>query len=168
MEMQFFVKPGDDDRWFDEWRETRMQWHKDLGLTPTKLRFHQHAGDELAHYAKDAYDVEYEFPFGWHEFEGIHNRTDFDLTRHQEASNKKLVYVDNVNNERYIPYIVETSLGADRLALAVMVDAYTEEEVSGDKRVVMAFQSSSCSDQGGRIPLGKEGRYAGIRAEALR
>ena len=156
MEMQFFVKPGEDDRWFDEWRELRMQWHIDLGLTRTKLRFHQHAGDELAHYAKDAYDVEYEFPFGWQEFEGIHNRTDFDLTRHQEWSNKKLVYVDNVNNERFIPYIVETSLGADRLALAVMVDAYTEEEVSGDKRVVMAFNPLVAPIKVGVFPLVKK------------
>jgi glycyl-tRNA synthetase len=139
MEMQFFVKPGDDDHWFEEWRAMRMQWHKDLGISPAKLRFHQHADDELAHYAKVAYDIEYEFPFGWQEFEGIHNRTDFDLARHQEFSNKKLVYVDTVNNERFIPYIVETSLGADRLALAVMVDAYREEEVAGEKRVVLSF-----------------------------
>ena len=156
MEMQFFVKPGDDDRWFEEWREIRMNWHKDLGITPDKLRFHQHADDELAHYAKVAYDIEYEFPFGWQEFEGIHNRTDFDLSRHQECSNKKLVYVDTVNNERFIPYIVETSLGADRLALAVMVDAYREEEVAGDKRVVMAFNPVVAPIKVGVFPLVKK------------
>jgi len=86
MEMQFFVKPGEDERWFEEWRAARMQWHVDVGITPSKLRFHPHAPDELAHYAKAAFDIEYEFPFGWHEFEGIHNRTDFDLGRHQVAA----------------------------------------------------------------------------------
>ncbi len=156
MEMQFFVKPGDDDRWFEEWRELRMNWHKNLGISADKLRFHEHAADELAHYAKVAYDIEYEFPFGWQEFEGIHNRTDFDLTRHQECSNKKLVYVDTVNNERFIPYIVETSLGADRLALAVMVDAYREEEVAGDKRVVMAFNPVVAPIKIGVFPLVKK------------
>jgi glycyl-tRNA synthetase len=154
--MQFFVKPGEDDRWFEEWRELRMNWHKELGISADKLRFHQHAGDELAHYAKVAYDIEYEFPFGWQEFEGIHNRTDFDLSRHQECSNKKLVYVDTVNNERFIPYIVETSLGADRLALAVMVDAYKEEEISGDKRVVMAFNPIVAPIKIGVFPLVKK------------
>jgi glycyl-tRNA synthetase len=156
MEMQFFVKPGDDDRWFEEWCELRMDWHNGLGISPGKLRFHQHADDELAHYAKVGYDIEYEFPFGWQEFEGIHNRTDYDLTRHQEYSNKKLVYVDSVNNERFIPYIVETSLGADRLALAVMVDAYREEEVAGDKRVVMAFNAELAPIKIGVFPLVKK------------
>jgi len=156
MEMQFFVKPGDDDRWFDEWRELRMQWHKDLGITPEKLRFHQHAADELAHYAKDGFDIEYQFPFGWQEFEGIHNRTDYDLSRHQECSGKKLGYVDTVNNERYVPYIVETSLGADRLALVAMVDAYREEEISGDKRVVMAFSPQIAPIKVGVFPLVKK------------
>jgi glycyl-tRNA synthetase len=156
MEMQYFVKPGDDDRWFEEWRELRMQWHKDLGLSAEKLRFHRHTNEELAHYAKEGCDIEYEFPFGWQEFEGIHNRTDFDLTRHQEYSNKKLAYVDTVNNERYIPYIVETSLGADRLTLAVMVDAYREEEVAGEKRVVMAFNPVLSPTKVGVFPLVKK------------
>jgi glycyl-tRNA synthetase len=86
MEMQFFVRPGTDEEWFEFWRAERMQWHVGLGLTPARLRFHKHEQHELAHYAKLAYDIEYEFPFGWHEFEGIHDRTDFDLTRHQQAS----------------------------------------------------------------------------------
>src|SRR5213594_4456451 len=89
MEMQFFVKPGTDQEWFEFWRHERMKWLVELGIRPEKLRFHQHTKEELAHYAKDAYDIQYEFPFGWQEFEGIHNRTDFDLSRHQEYSGKK-------------------------------------------------------------------------------
>src|SRR3972149_4698252 len=101
MEMQFFVKPGEDERWFEEWKAARMQWHVDLGITASKLPFPQHTKDELAHYAKAAFDVEYEFPFGWQEFEGIHNRTDFDLGRHQQFSGKKLEYFDEETKERY-------------------------------------------------------------------
>src|SRR6184192_186654 len=123
--------------WFEFWRGERMKWLVGLGVRAEKLRFHQHTKDELAHYAKDAYDVQYEFPFGWQEFEGIHNRTNFDLSRHQEFSGKKLEYLDVATNERFIPYVVETSAGADRTTLVVMVDAYHEDEVEGEKRVVL-------------------------------
>jgi glycyl-tRNA synthetase len=153
LEMQFFVKPGDDERWFEEWRERRMRWHRDLGITPDKLRFHQHGRDELAHYAKAAFDIEYEFPFGWQEFEGIHNRTDFDLSRHQEYSGKKLDYLDPVTKERFVPYIIETSLGADRLALVVLVDAYREEPVDGETRVVLRFHPAIAPIKAGIFPL---------------
>jgi glycyl-tRNA synthetase len=156
MEMQFFVKPGEDDRWFDDWRQTRMEWHKSLGIAPDKLRFSEHGDDELAHYAKRAFDIEYEFPFGWQEFEGIHNRTDYDLSAHQEHSSKKLEYVDTVSKERFIPYIIETSLGADRLALVVLLDAYREEEVKGEKRVVLAFHPSLAPIKLGVFPLVKK------------
>jgi glycyl-tRNA synthetase len=156
MEMQFFVKPGEDERWFEEWRERRMQWHRALGIRPEKLRFHQHGPDELAHYAKDAYDIEYEFPFGWKEFEGIHNRTDFDLSRHQGHSGKKLEYLDPATNERFIPYVVETSLGADRLALVVLADAYREETVEGEARVVLALHPSLAPIKAGVFPLVKK------------
>ncbi len=139
MEMQFFVKPGTDQEWFEFWKAQRMQWVQALGIRAEKLRFHQHGKDELAHYAKDAYDIQYEFPFGWQEFEGIHNRTDFDLSRHQQYSGKKLEYVDTATNERFVPYVIETSAGADRATLVAMVDAYAEEEVAGEKRVVMRF-----------------------------
>ena len=153
MEMQFFVKPGTDQEWFDFWKAQRMAWVQALGLKAEKLRFHQHAKDELAHYAKDAYDIQYEFPFGWQEFEGIHNRTDFDLTRHQQASGKKLEYVETTTNERFIPYIVETSAGADRTTLVVMVDAYAEEEVEGEKRVVMRFHPALAPLKAAVFPL---------------
>jgi glycyl-tRNA synthetase len=153
MEMQFFVKPGADQEWFEFWKAQRMAWVQALGLKAEKLRFHQHGTDELAHYAKDAYDIQYEFPFGWQEFEGIHNRTDFDLTRHQQASGKKLEYVETTTNERFIPYIIETSAGADRTTLVVMVDAYAEEEVAGEKRVVMRFHPALAPLKAAVFPL---------------
>jgi glycyl-tRNA synthetase len=139
MEMQYFVKPGADTEWFERWRALRMAWHVELGLNPEKLRWHEHGPDELAHYAKAAYDIEYEFPFGWNEIEGIHNRTDFDLKRHQEYSGKKLEYFEQASGERFVPYIVETSAGADRVTLTVLADAYHEEVVEGETRVVLRF-----------------------------
>ena len=156
MEMQFFVKPGSDMEWFEQWREIRMQWHKDLGLNPAKLQWHQHGPTELAHYARAAYDIEYEFPFGWQEIEGIHNRGDFDLGRHQEYSGKKLEYYDQLNNERYLPYIVETSAGADRVTLTVLVDAYREEEVEGETRVVLGFHPAVAPIKAAVLPLMKK------------
>ena len=124
MEMQFFVKPGTDMDWFEKWKQIRIQWHLDNGIRKSKLRFHAHGPGELAHYAKAAFDIEYEFPFGWQELEGIHNRSDFDLGRHQEYSGKKLEYFDEEAKERYIPYIVETSAGCDRTLLVALADAY--------------------------------------------
>jgi glycyl-tRNA synthetase len=156
MEMQFFVKPGSDDEWFEQWREHRMAWHHALGLDPAKLRWHEHGPGELAHYAKAAYDIEYEFPFGWQEIEGVHNRTDFDLGRHQEYSGKKLEYFDPVANERYVPYVVETSAGADRVTLTVMADAYREETVEGEMRVVMGFHPAIAPLKAAVLPLTKK------------
>ena len=153
MEMQFFVKPGTDEEWFEQWREIRMKWHVDLGLQPERLRWHAHGPGELAHYAKAAYDIEYEFPFGWQEIEGVHNRTDFDLSRHQEYSGKKLEYFDAATSERYIPYVVETSAGADRVTLTVMADAYREEEVEGETRVVLGFNPAVAPIKAAVLPL---------------
>ena len=133
MEMQFFVHPDDDEKWFEFWKEARMNWFERLGLRKEKLRFHEHSKDELAHYAKTAFDVEYEFPFGWQEIEGIHNRTDFDLSRHKESSGKDLRYYNDQTKERFLPYIIETSIGCDRTLLTCLVDAYEEEE----ERVVL-------------------------------
>ena len=155
-EMQFFVKPGTDEEWFEKWMEIRMQWHEDLGINPDKLRFHEHGPDELAHYAKKAYDVEYEFPFGWKEFEGIHNRTDFDLSRHQEYSGKRLEYIDPATNERFVPYVIETSMGVDRCALVVLADAYKEEEVEGETRVVLALNPQIAPTKAAVFPLVKK------------
>lgn len=151
MEMQYFVKPGEDEKWFEYWKEKRMQWYQRLGLQKNKLRFHEHAPDELAHYAKAAFDIEYEFPFGWNEIEGIHNRTDFDLTRHQEFSGKDLRYFDDQTKERFIPYIIETSIGCDRTLLTCLVDAYTEEE----ERVVLKLSPAIAPIKAAVLPLVK-------------
>lgn len=151
MEMQYFVKPGEDEKWFEYWKEKRMQWYQRLGLQKDKLRFHEHAPDELAHYAKAAFDIEYEFPFGWNEIEGIHNRTDFDLSRHQEFSGKDLRYFDDQTKERFIPYIIETSIGCDRTLLTCLVDAYTEEE----ERVVLKLSPAIAPIKAAVLPLVK-------------
>lgn len=140
MEMQYFIKPGEQARAMEAWKEIRWQWHLDNGLRAEKLRWHPHGPDDLAHYADAAGDIEYEFPIGWGEMEGIHSRTDFDLARHQEYSGKKLEYVDQLDgNKRYLPYVLETSVGCDRALLAVLCDAYRKEN-EGDaekERVVL-------------------------------
>ncbi|MFL5729923.1 MAG: glycine--tRNA ligase [Cytophagaceae bacterium] len=133
MEMQFFIRPGQEMQWYKHWKETRMKWHQALGIPAAKLRFHDH--EKLAHYANAAVDIEFEFPFGFKEIEGIHSRTDFDLGNHEKFSKKKLQYFDNDLNEagkpigNYVPYVVETSVGADRCFLAVLCNAFTEETV---------------------------------------
>jgi len=156
MEMQYFVKPGEDEEWFEYWHEERMRWHYDLGIDPDKLRYHPHGPDELAHYAKRAEDIQYHFPFGWQEYEGIHNRTDFDLSRHQEYSGKKLQYVDPATKDQFTPYVVETALGVGRLFLVVMADAYREEEVEGATRVVLGLHPSIAPVKVGIFPLVKK------------
>jgi glycyl-tRNA synthetase len=135
MEMQYFVRPGTEMEAYEYWKNTRISWHKKLGLGEDKYRFHDHL--KTAHYANAAVDIEFDFPFGIKELEGIHSRTDFDLKQHQELSGKKLQYFDPELNENYIPYVVETSLGLDRLFLAVLSAAYTEEKLENDTRVVL-------------------------------
>ncbi|HQL34257.1 MAG TPA: glycine--tRNA ligase, partial [Treponemataceae bacterium] len=143
MEMQFFVKPGEDEKFFEYWREQRMSYYPKYGIRKEKLRWHHH--EKLAHYAKDAYDIEFEFPMGFQELEGIHNRTDFDLTQHTKYSGKDLQYIDQDNgNERYIPYIIETSAGLTRNVLMFLCDSYEEEKVADkgnddDWRTVLRF-----------------------------
>ncbi len=133
MEMQFFIRPGTEMEWYEHWKNIRMKFHLALGLPANKLKFHNH--EKLAHYANAAVDIEYEFPFGFKEMEGIHSRTDFDLKSHEEFSKKKLRYHDNEINQNYIPYVVETSVGADRLFLAVFCNAFTEETIGeGDEK----------------------------------
>ena len=136
MEMQYFVKPGNDNEAMREWKEKRENFYTEtLGINEKNIRFHEHVEGELAHYAKEAWDIEYNFPFGWSEVEGIHNRTDFDLARHEEYSGKNLKYFDQVANERYLPYIIETSAGLNRMMLAVLSDAYWED--TENNRTVM-------------------------------
>jgi len=151
MEMQYFIPPDDDRMWFEYWREQRMEWYRSIGLTEKKMRFHDHGENELAHYAKEATDIEYEFPFGWKELEGIHNRTDFDLKRHIEHSGKDLSYFDPESKSRYVPFIIETSAGVDRTLLTILVDAYEEEP----ERVVMRFHPSVAPMSVGVFPLVK-------------
>ena len=153
MEMQYFVKPSDDRKWFNYWKEKRFEWYKSLGMNPDKLRFHDHPKNKLAHYAKEAVDIEYEFPFGWGEIEGIHNRTDFDLRRHEEFSGKAQKYFDEETKEKYIPYIIETSAGASRSLMAFLTDAYYEEEVRGEKRVVLRLNPKLAPIKAAIFPL---------------
>lgn len=127
MEMQFFVRPGEEMKWFEHWKQFRMKWHRSLGMGDAKYRFHDH--DKLAHYANAATDIEFQMPFGFKEVEGIHSRTDFDLKSHQEYSGKKMQYFDPELNENYVPYVVETSVGVDRMFLSMMASSYCEEEV---------------------------------------
>jgi glycyl-tRNA synthetase len=158
MEMQFFVKPGTDDEWFEYWRKQRMQWFVNLGMGAEKLQWHQHPKDKLAHYAKDAYDIEYLFPFGWGEIEGVHNRTNFDLTRHEEYSGKNMKYFDETTKEKYTPFIIETSAGASRSVMAFLVNAYHEEEAptaegTTETRVVMKFHPKLAPVKAAIFPL---------------
>lgn len=158
MEMQFFVKPGTDDQWFEYWREQRMNWFLAHGMVKEKLQWHQHPPDKLAHYAKDAYDIEYKFPFGWGEIEGIHNRTNFDLSRHEEFSGKSMKYFDEATKEKYTPFIIETSAGASRSFMAFLVNAYNEEEAPSaegimETRVVMKFHPKFAPIKAAVFPL---------------
>jgi glycyl-tRNA synthetase len=136
MEMQFFVRPGTEMEWYKYWKEQRIQWHHSTGIPAEKFRFHDH--DKLAHYANAAADIEFQFPMGFKELEGIHSRTDFDLSAHEKYSGKKLRYFDSEINESYVPYVIETSIGLDRMFLALLSHAYTEEKLEdGSQRVVM-------------------------------
>jgi len=166
MEMQFFVHPSEDEKWFDYWKDQRIRYYEKLGIRPDKLRFKQHGPDELAHYAKDAFDIEYEFPFGWNELEGIHNRTDFDLKRHSEYSGKDLTYLDDQSKERYIPYIIETSAGLTRSVLMVLSDAYEEERIDeNDTRTVLRFHPKVAPITVGVFPLVKKDGLAELARE---
>ncbi len=175
MEMQYFVEPGTDEEWFEYWRAQRMEWHRSLGIRADKLRLTPHGPKELAHYAKRAEDIEYEFPFGWKEFEGIHNRTDFDLSRHQEYSGKKLEYVDSASGKRFVPYVIETAVGVGRTMLVAMADGYREEEVEGDTRVVLGLNPRLAPIKAAVFPLVKkdgmpeiaEGLHQELRAAGI-
>ena len=165
MEMQYFVKPGTQAEAFEAWREERFAWYSSaLGINKEKLHWYKH--DKLAHYADLAYDIKFEFPFGIEEIEGIHSRTDFDLKQHQEYSGKNMEYIDQLTNERYIPYVVETSAGCDRLFLALLADGYTEDTVDGDERVVLKLSPKVAPVKAAVLPLMKKGGM-GEQASAL-
>jgi len=158
MEMQFFVQPGTELDWFAKWKETRMKWHRNLGFGDDNYRFHDH--EKLAHYANAATDVEYKFPFGFKEVEGVHSRTDFDLSQHQKYCGKKIQYFDTERNESYVPYVIETSIGVDRMFLQVMSAAYCEEDLSKDgkkdSRVVLRFPAALAPVKLAVMPLVKK------------
>jgi glycyl-tRNA synthetase len=176
MEMQFFIRPGTQKQWYDFWKEERKNWHESLGIPAAKLRFHDHI--KLAHYADAALDIEFEFPFGWKELEGIHSRTDFDLKNHQEYSKKKMQYFDNDLNEEgkpygnYIPYVVETSVGLDRLFLTIISLAYaeekwTKEDGTEDSRVVLRIPAKIAPTKLAILPLLKKDGLPEIAKELM-
>ncbi|HAY35246.1 MAG TPA: glycine--tRNA ligase [Bacteroidetes bacterium] len=160
MEMQFFVNPEEDTKWYDYWKEQRYNWFVRYGMNKDKIKFHEH--EKLAHYARAAVDIEFEFPFGWGEIEGIHNRTDFDLKRHTEYSGKKIEYYDDQTKERFTPFVIETSAGASRSFFAFLCNAYDEEEIkkensdgseSSETRTVLRFHPSLAPVKAGIFPL---------------
>lgn len=176
MEMQYFVRPGTQKEWYEKWKATRMQWHLDLGIPAERYRFHDHV--KLAHYADAACDIEYDFPMGFKEVEGIHSRTDFDLTQHQTYSKKKQVYFDNDIDEatgkpygNYVPYVIETSIGLDRTILMLLSEAYTEEDLSvegkEDSRVVLKFPNRIAPIKLAILPLMKKDGLAEIARELM-
>ncbi len=158
MEMQFFVKPGTQKEWYDYWKETRMKWHLSLGISADKYRFHDHV--KLAHYADMACDIEYDFPMGFKEVEGVHSRTDFDLKQHQQFSGKKLTYFDTDINQHYTPYVIETSIGLDRTVMMILSEAYEEEDLSTadkqDSRTVLRFPPMLAPIKLAVLPLTKK------------
>lgn len=171
MEMQYFVKPGTDAKAFEEWKEIRMSFYKKFGLNTDNLRFHPHGEGELAHYAKAAVDVQYNFPIGWSELEGVHNRGDFDLTQHMKFSSKSLEYFDEANKEKFVPYVIETAVGCDRLFLAFLCDAYREEVTVDEKgaedvRVVLGLHPDIAPVKACILPLSKKDELISV-AEKL-
>lgn len=170
MEMEFFVEPGTDDEWYKYWLEERKNWYIGLGMNPEKIRLREHEKSELAHYAKACSDVDYLYPWGWDELEGIANRTDFDLKQHAEFSGKNLSYFDEEKKERYLPYVIEPAAGADRAALAFLIDAYQEEDAPNAKgkmesRVVLKFHPRIAPVKAAVFPLVKKDGMPEIAAE---
>jgi glycyl-tRNA synthetase len=151
MEMQYFIKPGSEDQWFEYWRQERMKWFLELGMKQDQLQWHRH--EKLAHYAKDAYDIEFSFPFGWGEIEGIHSRTDFDLGNHEKFSGKAMRYYDDQTKEKFIPYVIETSIGASRSFMAFLCASFDEEMVEGEMRTVLHLHPKLAPMKAAILPL---------------
>ncbi len=167
MELEYFVKPGADEKWLDYWVKERFAWYVKLGIKKENLRPRQHGQDELAHYARDCYDIEYLFPMGWSELEGIANRGDFDLTQHAKGSGKELSYYDAETDERYIPYVIEPAAGVDRSVLAFLIDAYDEEEIEGEKRTVLHLHSSLAPIKVAVLPLSRNEKLTPLAKEVF-
>jgi glycyl-tRNA synthetase len=168
MEMEFFVRPGTDEGWHAYWIQERLRWFtEELGVTPARLRARAHQKDELSHYSKATSDIEYDFPFGWGELEGVANRTDFDLKAHQEHSGQDLTYLDPESNERYLPYVIEPALGVERTMIVLLLDAYDEEDVRGETRVVLRFHRQVAPVQVAVMPLSKKDELIAPAREVL-
>jgi glycyl-tRNA synthetase len=168
MEMEFFVPPGEAPRWFEHWCEQRMDWYTGLGIRPDHLRLRAHDADELSHYSSGTSDIEYLFPIGWSELEGIANRGDFDLRQHAEFSGEKLEYFDQGTGERYVPHVVEPAAGADRALLAFMADAYDEDDAGGEQRTVLRFHPRLAPVKVAVLPLVKKDGQPELAAEIYR
>ena len=165
MEIEYFVKPGSDEKWFDYWVKERFDWYLKLGIKQENLHLRRHGKEELAHYAKDCYDIEYLFPMGWAELEGIANRGDYDLAQHAKHSGKTLSYFDEEAGERYTPYVIEPSAGVDRSALAFLIDAYDEELAEGETRVVLHFHPELAPIKVAILPLSRNEKLAPLARE---
>jgi len=168
MELEYFVKPGTDEAWFDYWVKERFDWYIKLGIREENLRLRQHSKEELAHYAKDCYDIEYLFPMGWSELEGIANRGNYDLTQHAKYSGKDLSYYDGESGERYVPYVIEPSAGSDRSVLAFLIDAYHEEVVEGETRVVLRLHPSLAPMKVAVLPLSRNEKLTPLAKEVYK
>jgi glycyl-tRNA synthetase len=166
MEMQFFVKPGEEIFWYEKWKEERIAWHRSLGFSEGDMRLHDHV--KLAHYANAACDIEFDFPMGFKELEGIHSRTDFDLKQHEALSGKKLRYFDPEENDSYIPYVIETSIGLDRMFLAVLTKSYAEEKLDdGSERIVLKIPYKLSPIKAAILPLVKKDGLAEIARQLM-
>jgi glycyl-tRNA synthetase len=166
MEMEFFVPPAEGPRWYDYWKDERRRWYEELGIRPDHLMLREHDTDELSHYSSGTADVEYLFPIGWSELEGIANRTDFDLKAHAEHSGEKLEYFDQASGDRYVPHVIEPAAGADRATLAFLVDAYDEEEVEGEQRTVLKLHPRLAPVKVAVLPLVKKDGQPELAREA--
>ena len=156
MEMEFFVPPAEADKWYEFWKQARYDWYLNLGIRPDHLRLRAHDADELSHYSSGTSDVEYLYPIGWQELEGIANRGDFDLTQHAEYSRQNLEYVDTASGERYLPHVIEPAAGADRATLAFLCDAYDEDEIEGETRTVLRLHPQLAPVKAAVLPLVKK------------
>jgi glycyl-tRNA synthetase len=168
MELEYFVKPGTDEDWFNYWIKERFDWYVKLGMRKENLRLRRHGKDELAHYAKDCYDIEYLFPMGWSELEGIANRGNYDLTQHAKYSGRDLSYHDGESGKSYIPYVIEPSAGNDRAVLAFLIDAYHEEVVEGETRVLLRLHPSLAPMKVAVLPLSRNERLTPLAKEVYK
>ena len=167
MEMEFFVPPAEADTWYRYWIETRHRWYLELGIAPEKLRLHEHAAADLSHYSRGTTDIEFDFPWGFDELEGIANRGDYDLTQHANASGVRLEYFDQANNERYVPYVIEPAAGATRAMMAFLLAAYEEDVVEGETRSVLRLHPRLAPYQVAVLPLSKKPDLEGLSREVL-